>query len=439
MLNVSMTPHREFLPADTDEQKLFLMLKIRPQGEAAKSRPSTTFAFAIDTSGSMYEAVGGTTKLNVAMQSLQKLLHSGCLTPEDRIALIQFDSNASTLIGLTPATEISQIESAINKLTNFSGGTCLELGMQQVLSLLRDRAMTSRQALIFTDGHTIGEDDCLELATKLAESNIPLTALGIGEFNENFLVDLSDRTGGKCGHVVPGTAIGTQIAITDLPNYIIETYQEAQKDTINNLKLNIKTVKGVELIRITRAYPDQAEYSLSSQQPYALGNAKSGDDTVYILEFNIDSRSTARARIAEIGLTYDIPGLNRQGEHPPENVIIQFVAGQGTAAQVDPEVMGYVQQRNITQLVGEATKAAEHNPAKAEELLATARRMTVKVGNNDMLASLNQASDELRKTKKISADTRKTVTIGTRGKTVKMTNDINDEISTDDIRDRTGT
>lgn len=29
MLNVSITPHREFLPADSSEQKLFVMLKIR--------------------------------------------------------------------------------------------------------------------------------------------------------------------------------------------------------------------------------------------------------------------------------------------------------------------------------------------------------------------------------------------------------------------------
>jgi Ca-activated chloride channel homolog len=438
MLNVSMTPHREFLPADTDDQKLFLMLKIRPEGEANASRPSTTFAFAIDTSGSMYEAVGNTNKLNVAMQSLRKLINSGCLTDRDRLALIQFDSNASVLIGLTPATQIGQIEAAINQLTNFSGGTCLGLGMEAMRSLLSDRSMTSRQALIFTDGHTIGEDDCLNLATQFADSNIPITALGIGAFNENFLVELSDKTGGKCGHVVAGTAIGSQISIDDLPNYIIAAYQQAQDDVINNIKLNIKTVKGIELLKIARVYPDRAEYQLTSQ-PYPLGNAKKGDDTIYILEFSIDSRSSSRTRIAQIGLTYDIPGLNRQGELPPENVIVQFVPKEGSSAQVDPEVMGYVQQRNLSQLVEDATRVADSDPNKAEQLLETARRMTVKIGDKNMLASLNQASDELRKTQKISADTRKTVKIGTRGKTVKMTNDVNELLSTDAIRDRTGT
>jgi Ca-activated chloride channel homolog len=372
------------------------------------------------------------------MQSLRKLINSGCLTERDRLALIQFDSNASVLIGLTPATQIGQIEAAINQLTNFSGGTCLGLGMEAMRSLLSDRSMTSRQALIFTDGHTIGEDDCLNLATQFADSNIPITALGIGAFNENFLVELSDKTGGKCGHVVAGTAIGSQISIDDLPNYIIAAYQQAQDDVINNIKLNIKTVKGIELLKIARVYPDRAEYQLTNQ-PYPLGNAKKGDDTIYILEFSIDSRSSSRTRIAQIGLTYDIPGLNRQGELPPENVIVQFVPKEGSSAQVDPEVMGYVQQRNLIQLVEDATRVADSDPNKAEQLLETARRMTVKIGDKNMLASLNQASDELRKTQKISADTRKTVKIGTRGKTVKMTNDVNELLSTDAIRDRTGT
>jgi Ca-activated chloride channel family protein len=440
MLTVSLTPHRDFLPADTPDQRLFLMLKIRPQAEAAQSRPSTTFGFLIDTSGSMYEDVGGMTRLDVAIKSLKGLLHSGKLTQEDRIALIRFDDQASTLIGLTPATQIGQLENAIDQLTNYSGGTCLSRGMEQILSLLSNQTMTSRRALFFTDGQTIGEEDCRQLAYQFAQSNIPITGLGIGDdYNEQLLVDLSDATGGQLGHAVPDPPSANQIGISQFPGYIIQSYQQAQNDVINNIKLDIQTVQGVKLGKITRVFPDQAEYPLL-QPPYPIGNAAKGDDTIYILEFAIDSRSSSRARIAQIGLTYDIPGLNRRGEQPPINVVVQFLAGQGSAAQVNQEVMGYVQQRNISQLVTDATRIADQQPEKAEQLLDTARRLTVKIGNNDMLASLNQASDELRKTRSISANTRKTVKMGSRGKTVKMDSDINDQIGSDaDIRNLTGT
>jgi Ca-activated chloride channel family protein len=119
---------------------------------------------------------------------------------------------------------------------------------------------------------------------------------------------------------------------------------------------------------------------------------------------------------------------------------VQFLAGQGTVAQVNQEVMGYVQQRNIAQLASDATKIADKDPNKAEQLLETARRLTVKIGNDDMLASLNQASDELRKTRKISSNTRKTVKMGSRGKTIKMEGDIDEQSSLDEtIRNITGT
>jgi Ca-activated chloride channel family protein len=67
-------------------------------------------------------------------------------------------------------------------------------------------------------------------------------------------------------------------------------------------------------------------------------------------------------------------------------------------------------------------------------LLETARRMTVRIGNYDMTESLNQALDELRKTRKISDGKRKTVKMGSKGKTVKMGGDMNDEISEEEIR-----
>ena len=210
MLKVALTPHREFLPADTADQKLFLMLKLQPTQEVAKTRPSTTCAFLIDTSGSMYEIVagnpqptgrtyqqdgktynqvtGGTTKLDIVMKSLRNLINSGRLDQNDRISLIQFDDKASTLIGLTPATETTQIEEAIAKLKDFSGGTCMGRGMNQALALLANQSMTSRRALIFTDGETFDEAECQELAQELANKGIPITALGIGDYNENLLI-----------------------------------------------------------------------------------------------------------------------------------------------------------------------------------------------------------------------------------------------------------
>lgn len=459
-LNIEITPHREFLAADTPEQKLFIMLKLRPTKEVASSRPPTAVSLLIDTSGSMYEVVagnsqptgntiiadgneynevvGGKTKIDLVIESLNGLIDSGRLNQQDSLCLIQFDDQASTLIGLTPATQKQDLKDAISKLKQFSGGTCMGRGMEQALEILSQQSMTAKRALIFTDGQTFDEFECKELADKFALNGIPITALGVGEYNEDLLVSLSDTTAGRLHHVVAEQAKGMQVAIEKLPQTIFEEYIQAQQEVINNLALNIKTVKGVELSRITKVYPEQAEFPLK-QQPFPIGAAQSKDETVFILEFDVDSRAGSRVRVAQLGLTYDVPAQNRRGELPPQNVVVQFVAGQGATASVDQEVMGYVQQRNIAKLVDDATKIADQNPEQAEKIMETARRLTVKIGNQDMLESLNEGIDELRKTRKISSGTRKTVKMGSKGKTVKMSNDINDELSDDQIRQITGT
>jgi Ca-activated chloride channel family protein len=115
-------------------------------------------------------------------------------------------------------------------------------------------------------------------------------------------------------------------------------------------------------------------------EPFPIGNASAADETVFILEFSIDSRSASRIRIAQLGLTYEVPGKNRREELPLQNVVVEFVAGQ-IATQVNQEVMGYVQQCNISKLVNEAAQVAEHNPAEAEKKLDQACRMTQRLGN----------------------------------------------------------
>lgn len=459
MLNISVVPHREFLSANAPEQKLFMMLKLKPNQEIANTRPSTSFTFLIDTSGSMYEVVagnpqktgqtinidgkqynqvtGGKTKLDVVIESLQGLIKSGRLSESDRVSVIQFDDRASTLIPLTPGTQTGELETAIAKLRNYSGGTRMGLGMKEALKSLSNLEMTSRRALIFTDGETFDDDQCKEIAQQFATNNIPITALGVGEYNEDLLINLSDTTGGRLFHVEANNPTPSAVSISDLPNKIIEEFAQAQQDVITNLALTVKTVQGVTLTRILRAYPEQAEFPLASD-PYPLGNMAAKDETVFILEFTVVDRPAARVRIAQFGLTYDVPGKNRRGELPPQNVVVQFMTGQ-IAPQVNQEVMGYLQQCNIAQLVDQATKIAEKNPEQAAKILETAQKMADRAGNQAISDSLGNAQNELRKTKTISSATRKTVKMGAKGKTVRMNSDVNEGLSDEEIRQASGT
>jgi Ca-activated chloride channel family protein len=166
-----------------------------------------------------------------------------------------------------------------------------------------------------------------------------------------------------------------------------------------------------------------------------LGN----DETIFILEFTIESHVASRARIAQLGLTYDIPGENQRGELQPENLVVQFMAGTNFTAQVDREVMGYMQQCNIVGMIDNATRLADQNPRRAAEMLETARRITKQIVNDAIASELVVAKDELRRTRKISDRTRKTLKMGSKSKTVKMPSDIYDELSETEIRQASGT
>jgi Ca-activated chloride channel family protein len=88
MLHLALKAHRDSLQAGTsDPQKLFVLLKVIPDAETARSRPPLALALVVDTSGSMRDKTdagtaggpgGGTarsTKLDHAIKAAQTLVN----------------------------------------------------------------------------------------------------------------------------------------------------------------------------------------------------------------------------------------------------------------------------------------------------------------------------------------------------------------------------
>ena len=109
------------------------MLKLIPDAEVAQARPPLAFALVIDTSGSMREfadqeqadteiqrrglsgqarSVDGRnvtgynltlpTKLDQAIEAAHRLIDDERLNAEDQLTIIHFDTEARTLLPLTP-------------------------------------------------------------------------------------------------------------------------------------------------------------------------------------------------------------------------------------------------------------------------------------------------------------------------------------------------
>jgi Mg-chelatase subunit ChlD len=435
MLNLVLKPHRTHLKAQTTEpQKLFVMLRCIPERQVAQTRPPLALALVIDTSGSMRDEVDNTIKLERAIQAAHKLVDDPHLRPEDKIAIIQFDDESRILLPISPLQR-GKAHQVIDTLRQYSGGTQMGKGMRNALNQLgKEPPEVAKRLILLTDGMTFDEEDCRALAIQLAETNTPIIAIGIGEeYNQDLLIELSDTTKGRSLHLQN---------IQQLDQFFSQEVQQAVREVVTDLRLKVQVVRGVTLDAITRVYPNLVEVPLG-EQPYRLGNIPAGDYTVFILEFTVSGipRLPSRVRLAQLTLWASAPGLKqRQVEFPPKELFVTFTNDETAIAQIDPEVLDYVQQKNVDNLVAQATRLlAQGKTQEARQTLQYAQRITQRLNNLGQTRLLQNALEELNRTGTISENTRRTLRMGGRTMTIKSgkTEPI-EGLSEEDIRKITG-
>jgi len=455
-LQSDVCSHRPYLRASAGAQKLFLMLKLLPTPEAANARPDVSVAVVIDTSGSMREPAPGTTpelvrtdpvtidgktynatysgssKLDVTMEAARRLVESEHLRPDDHVSLIHFDDQSDVLAAEKVGEGRSRLAQAIDRRHEYSGGTQMASGLRDVEAELRGQRDDTRTVLLLTDGRAIDEEECREAASALAALRARIIALGVGEeYNEDLLSDLASATGGKPYDFRD---------MTVLPEIFDAELGAATRQVITDVEATVKTVRDVKLVSVARVYPSLADLD-AAQAPLLLGSLEAGDHTIFIVEFDVPERPAVRARLAQIGVTYRVPGQGYRGEIPPVDVTVEYTTDETLASSVDPEVMGYVQQRNVDSRVRQARQQAESNPEQAVKTLRIARSMTQRLGNRGMTVALGKAEDELRSRGMIAIGTRKTIKLGARTQTMKVgpDDDLPQNVpSQDEIRRLTG-
>jgi Ca-activated chloride channel family protein len=262
--------------------------------------------------------------------------------------------------------------------------------------------------------------------------NAPIVAAGIGEeYNENLLRDTAASSLGRPYHLkVP----------SDFHEVLEAELGSSVREVVTDIRMNMGMARGVAIDSVMRVYPSLSEVSLAEKPP-RLGNAAAGDHTVFILEFTVSglSRPVSRARLLQIQLTAEVPGLNRREELPPQDIFIDFTTDSAAIAAVDAEVMDYVKQKNVDNLVQQAVRQAGSNPAQAGKTLQIAKNMTLQLKNANVTRMLDSALDELNRTGTISVQTRKTISLGGRTKTIKTASSGLDNIPPlDEIRKVTG-
>lgn len=178
--------------APGDKQGTFALILTAPKADTSRLAPRDV-VFVLDRSGSM-----NGWKIVAARRAMGRLIDT--FTPQDRFAVIAFDSTVETLNGATLKTATDrQRYRAIEWLSRIDarGGTEMRPALQRALEIMQHcRAEATGFILLVTDGQVGNEDAILQ---QVVNAGITVFTVGIDQaLNDAFLRRLSEATGGVC-------------------------------------------------------------------------------------------------------------------------------------------------------------------------------------------------------------------------------------------------
>jgi Ca-activated chloride channel family protein len=344
MMRFEFRGHRKALKAESAEaQKLFVMLKLLPPEEVSHPRPPLAFILVINTERSKSDDL-----LNGVLDACHSFVDDRRLQADDFLSVISCRGGAACLLPTEQIGDRQRAHSALDSARLSSGGNCMARGLELAITEVRELPEnTARRIVLFTDGGTDDQEHCRALASRLSEMNVPVVAVGIGdEYDLELLRDIASRSLGRPYHLrVPSESQGL----------LDEELASSLREVVTDVRMSLSLAEGAAIDSVIRVYPSLSGVSLD-HQPFRLGNVAAGRQTTFILEVTVSgfNRSIDRARLLQIQLTAEVPGMNRREESPVQDLFIDFTTDPAAITAIDAEVMDNVKQANVDALVQRA-------------------------------------------------------------------------------------
>ncbi len=313
-----------------------------------------------------------------ALDFVARALHSVVdrLGQQDRFALVACAEEAVLLTHSTSGADQAALARGIARLPSLNLGeqTDLAHGIELGLNELRrgrDALPDGERAdrlLLLTDGFTQRSEECLRLASVAAAEGVAITTIGLGgEFQEDVLTDLADRSAGRALFLRKPEGI---------PRAIAAELNAARAVAARQTLLRAMLAEGVTLRRATRIRPgltildQQLQAPANNRDPYELrlGEIEAGAPLTLLLELMAPPHAAGPALLGRLTIAGDgAPGVEAdlhaayQGQIPPTPAEVIDAAARANAARL--------QQRALeTAARGDAPEAARLLRAAAARL-----------------------------------------------------------------------
>jgi Ca-activated chloride channel homolog len=408
-VQLTCTWGRNPLPITGAPQVNYLLVEAAPISAPSTPAP-LNFCLVLDRSGSMQGQ-----KLASMKQATKRVIET--LTPQDIVSLVIFDDTVQVVTPATPASDTASLLAQIDTIHE-AGGTAMSLGMQAGQAELQKNLSHERvnRMLVLTDGQTWGDEEvCRTIARSLGQSEVKITALGLGaEWNEKLLDDLAEFSEGSSDYIADPNQIDS---------FFQRTVRAAQGVAARDARLLLRLVREASARAVHRVTPTIANLGYQpigeNEVAVRLGDLVYGANSSVVLDLMLPSRATGSFRIAQAELHVTPVGSSTE-EVVKQDVLLEFTTDTNAATYNAP-VMNLVEKVTAFKLQTRALAEAEiGNISGATQKLRAAATRLLDLGELELAEKTQKQAEQLEQGAQLSAETQKELRYATRRLTQKL-------------------
>ena len=180
-------------------------------------KDTVAIVFVLDTSGSMANYVEARQKIGLAIEGVRAGIRN--LDEEDEGGIIGFNVDVHTISTLTSDHDI--LRQTVGRLKPTGGTTKMKDATQRAYEMLKANDAKRKHIVLLSDGKSDGDTSAfLDLAKQIAEAQIGITAIAIGDANKERLTQFAEDGGGRAVFVKN---------IQQLPAILTEAVRETRR------------------------------------------------------------------------------------------------------------------------------------------------------------------------------------------------------------------
>ena len=180
-------------------------------------KDAVAIVFVIDTSGSMANYVEARQKIGLAIEGVRAGIRN--LDEEDEAGILGFNVAVHTISDLT--SDHDALRHTVGRLRPTGGTTKMEAATKRAHEILKGSDAKRKHIVLLSDGKSDGDASAfLDLAEQIAEAQIGITAIAIGDANRELLTQFAEKGRGRAVFVEN---------IQQLPAILTEAVRETQR------------------------------------------------------------------------------------------------------------------------------------------------------------------------------------------------------------------